>query len=202
MKLRATLATIAVVAAGLATLAAVTDGFRAATSEAAWRLAVAEWPRPLPDATLIDQSGRTLRLWLSALRGRPVLVEFFYTSCPAICGLLASQFQAGFERLIAQPEGPEVLLLSVSFDPERDTVTELADYAARLGADGRIWRVARVNDPIELRGLLDAFGVVVLPDGAGGFVHNAAISLVDAQGRLARVYDPDAAERAIAELGG
>jgi len=200
MKLRAALATIAVVAAGLATLAAVTDGFRAATSEAAWRLAVAEWPRPLPDATLIDQSGRALRL--SALRGRPVLVEFFYASCPAICGLLASQFQAGFERLIAQPEGPEVLLLSVSFDPERDTVTELADYAARLGADGRIWRVARVNDPIELRGLLDAFGVVVLPDGAGGFVHNAAIYLVDAQGRLARVYDPDAAERAIAELGG
>ena len=196
MKRRAALATIAVVAAGLATLAAVTDGFRAATSEAAWRLAVAEWPRPLPDATLIDQSGCALRL--SALRGRPVLVEFFYTSCPAICGLLASQFQAGFERLIAQPEGPEVLLLSVSFDPERDTVTELADYAARLGADGRIWRVARVNDPIELRGLLDAFGVVVLPDGAD----NAAIYLVDAQGRLARVYDPDAAERAIAELGG
>ena len=200
MKLRAALATIAVVAAGLATLAAVTDGFRAATSEAAWRLAVAEWPRPLPDATLIDQSGCALRL--SGLRGRPVLVEFFYTSCPAICGLLASQFQAGFERLIAQPEGPEVLLLSVSFDPERDTITELADYAARLGADGRIWRVTRVNDPIELRGLLDAFGVVVLPDSAGGFVHNAAISLVDAQGRLARVYDPDAAERAIAELGG
>ena len=200
MKLRAALATIAVVAAGLATLAAVTDGFRAATSEAAWRLAVAEWPRPLPDATLIDQSGCALRL--SGLRGRPVLVEFFYTSCPAICGLLASQFQAGFERLIAQPEGPEVLLLTVSFDPERDTVTELADYAARLGADGRIWRVARVNDPIELRGLLDAFGVVVLPDSAGGFGHNAAIYLVDAQGRLARVYDPDAAERAIAELGG
>ena len=57
-----------------------------------------------------------------------------------------------------------------------------------------------MNDPIELRGLLDAFGVVVLPDGAGGFVHNAAIYLVDATGRLAHVYDADAAERAIAEL--
>jgi len=139
---------------------------------------------------------------LSALRGRPVLIEFFYTSCPAICGLLASQFQAGFERLIAEPEGPEVLLLSVSFDPERDTVMELADYAARLGVDGRIWRVARASDSAELQSLLDAFGVVVLTDGAGGFIHNAAIYLVDAEGRLARIYDPDAAERAIAELGG
>jgi len=197
MRLRAALATIAVAAAGVAVLGVVTDGFRAATSEGVWRLAVAERPRPLPDATLVDQSGRA---WLSDVRGRPILVEFFYTSCPAICGLLASRFQAGFERLIAQSEGPEILLLSVSFDPERDTVTELADYAARLGADGQIWRVVRVNDPIEQRGLLDAFGVVVLPDGAGGFVHNAAIYLVDPEGRLARVYDPDAPERAIAEL--
>ena len=198
MKLRAALATIAVAAAGVAVLGGLTDGFRAATSEGAWRLAVAERPRPLPDATLVDQSGRAFRL--PALRGRPILVEFFYTSCPAICGLLASQFQSVFERLSTQSEGPEILLLSVSFDPERDTVPELADYAARIGADRRIWRVARVKDPIELRGLLDAFGVVVLPDGAGGFVHNAAIYLVDARGRLAHVYDADAAERAIAEL--
>ena len=200
MRLRAALATIAVAAAGVAVLGVVTDGFRAATSEGAWRLAVAERPRSLPDATLVDQSGRAFRL--SALRGRPVLIEFFYTSCPAICGLLASRFQAGFERLIAQSEGPEILLLSVSFDPERDTVTDLADYSARLGADGQIWRVVRVNDPIEQRGLLDAFGVVVLPDGADGFVHNPAIYLVNPDGRLARIYDPEAAERAIAELGG
>jgi protein SCO1/2 len=90
-------------------------------------------PRPLPNATLVDQSGRAFRM--STLRGRPILVEFFYMSCPAICGLLASQFQSVFERLSAQSEGPEILLLSVSFDPEHDTVPELADYAARLGAE-------------------------------------------------------------------
>ena len=126
-------------------------------------------------------------------------MEFFYTSCPAICGILASQFQAALDDLVERPRDREILLLSVSFDPDRDTVTELADYAARLGSDGRIWRIARVNAPDELRDLLDAFGVVVLPDGGGGFVHNAAIYLIDAQGRLAGVYDPDAAERAIAE---
>ena len=191
------LAASAAIAAGLAVLAAVTDGFRAATTEGAWRLAVAERPRPLPDATLLDQSDRAFRL--SALRGRPVLVEFFYTSCPTICGLLASQFQAMSDSLAERSRGREVVLLSVSFDLERDGVTELADYAARLGSDGRIWRIARVNAPDELRDLLDAFGVVVLPDGGGGFVHNAAIYLIDAQGRLAGVYDPDAAERAIAE---
>ena len=191
------LAASAAIAAGLAVLAAVTDGFRAATTEGAWRLAVTERPRPLPDATFLDQSGHAFRL--SGLRGRPVLVDFFYTSCPTICGLLASQFQAMSDSLAERSRGREVVLLSVSFDLERDGVTELADYAARLGSDGRIWRIARVNAPDELRDLLDAFGVVVLPDGVGGFVHNAAIYLIDAEGRLAGVYDPDAAERAIAE---
>ena len=62
--------------------------------------------------------------------------------------------------------------------------------------------VARVADPAELEALLDAFAVVVLPDGVGGFVHNAAIYRVDVEGRLVRVYDPDAADRAIADLAG
>ena len=183
MRWRAVFAAIAALAAGLVVLAAVTDGFRVATTEGAWRLAVDKRPRPLPDAMFLDQSGHALRL--SALRGRPVLVEFFYTSCPAICGLLVSQFQAVLDALVERPRGREVLLLSVSFDPDRDTVTELADYAARLGADGRIWRITRVNEPDELRGLLDAFGVVVLSDGGGGFVHNATIYRIDAEGRLA-----------------
>jgi protein SCO1/2 len=197
MRLRTTFATSAVVVAGLAVLAAVTDGFRAVTTQEAWRLAVAGRPRPLPDVTLLDQSGCAFRL--SVLRGRSVLVEFFYTSCPAICGLLASQFQAVLDTLIERPSGRQILLLSVSFDRAHDTVTKLADYAARLGANAQIWRVARVSDPGELRGLLNAFGVVVLPDGAGGFVHNAAIYRVDAEGRLTRVYDPDAAAQALAE---
>ena len=40
-----------------------------------------------------------------------------------------SYFQAVFETLAAQPKGPAILLLSISFDPARDTLTELAEYA-------------------------------------------------------------------------
>ena len=139
---------------------------------------------------------------MSALRGRPLLVAFFFTNCPAICGLLAGQFQLALDALIERPGGREVRLLSISFDTARDNVAALADYAERLGADGRTWRVARVGDPTELEALLNAFGVVVLPDGAGGFVHNAAIYLVDADGRLAHIYDPDQGAEALAALGG
>jgi len=200
MRLRATFAGLAVAAVGVAALAAITDGFRTATTDGAWRLAVAARPQPLPDVTLVDQTGATFLL--SDLRGRPLLVAFFYTNCPAICGLLVSQFQLALDALLERPGGREVRLLSISFDTARDNVAALADYAERLGADGRTWRVARVADPAKLEALLDAFGVVVLPDGAGGFVHNAAIYRVDAEGTLTRVYDPDAVDRAIADLAG
>ena len=37
--------------------------------------------------------------------------------------------------------------------------------------------------------LLDVFQVVVVPDGRGDFEHNAALLVVDAQGRLVRIFD-------------
>jgi protein SCO1/2 len=52
--------------------------------------------------------------------------------------------------------------------------------------------------------LLRTFGIVVIPAPGGDFQHNAAVHLVDAEGRLARVLDPDAApdqvDRALADM--
>ena len=47
----------------------------------------------------------------------------------------------------------------------------------------------------ELDVLRQAFGLIVIPDGTGGFIHNGDVYLIDADGRLARAFDPDAAPR-------
>ena len=57
------------------------------------------------------------------------------------------------------------------------------------GADGRTWGIARVRRAADLKPLLDAFGIVVIPDGLGGVEHNAAIHLVARDGRLAWISD-------------
>ena len=49
-----------------------------------------------------------------------------------------------------------------------------------------------MRDPRDLGTLLETFGIVVIPDGAGDFQHNAAIHLLRTDGRLARVLDADA----------
>ena len=43
----------------------------------------------------------------------------------------------------------------------------------------------------EMKGWLDAFGVVVIADGMGGFTHNAAVHVVGPDRRLAAILDFD-----------
>ena len=50
---------------------------------------------------------------------------------------------------------------------------------------------ARPVDNHDLAKLMRVFGVVVIPDGMDGFVHNAAIAVVDPGGRLVAILDWD-----------
>ncbi|MCC7425314.1 MAG: SCO family protein [Alphaproteobacteria bacterium] len=184
--MRAALATVAVAAIGAAALSWGTDQGAALTSEAARRLDIAATPRFLPDVTLHDQTGGAVAL--SAYRGAPLVLEFVYATCPDICLAL----RTAFERLDAtMPAGAR--LLSVSFDP-RDDTERLGWFADRHGAGAPRWRVAGVADALSRNALLERAGVVVIPDGMGGYVHNAGLYLVDAEGRLTAVFDPEDTE--------
>ena len=187
--MRSLLAGLTIAILGIGTLAWGTDGFNAFTDEGARRYAIHNAPRPVPAALLQDQHGR--RFTLEELRGRLVAVEFIYVNCPTVCAALGQAFRRVRDALPAERLGDDVVLLSISFDPQRDTPGRLADYAQRHGADGAAWRVVRVEDEAELRRLLRSFGIVVIPDGFGGFEHNAALHLVDREGRLARIEDFD-----------
>ena len=64
--------------------------------------------------------------------GRPVVVNFIFTSCGSICPLMSqvfAQFQRSLDNDARQPH-----LLSISTDPEEDTPGKLRQYAQRFGA--------------------------------------------------------------------
>ena len=86
--LRTLLASLAILAAGLATLSAATDGFRAYTTETARRIDVHEHPRAVPDALLQTADGHIVEL--ASLRGRWLLVDFIYTRCETYCSVQGS----------------------------------------------------------------------------------------------------------------
>lgn len=198
MILRAALASVVAAALGVAAIGHATEGFRVVTAEGARRLDVAAHPRAVPDALLEDKDGRRFRL--GDYQGRPVLVEFFYTRCASICTRLTGAFQV-LDRALPAGTLFDPVLIGISFDPENDTPSALRDYGRAYGADGRSWRFARPVDGPGLAALLKAFGVVVVPDGEGGFDHNAAIHLIDRKGRFARVYDIEDTSVVLTDLG-
>jgi protein SCO1 len=177
---------------GIGALARETDGFRVVTSAGARQLSIERTPQALPDARLVDQDGTPFRL--SDYEGRLVLVDFIYTRCPTICTALGDDFAQ-----LRQPMGGTrpIDLLSISFDPTDDRAA-LQLYGDRFGAKPPRWRIAAPADARTRAELLHRFGVVVIPDGLGGFIHNDAVYLIDARGRLARILDPDAPGRLLA----
>ena len=144
----------------------------------------------MPDVPLVDQNGYAFSL--GNYRGKLLLVEFIYTSCPTLCGVLGDDFRRVLDTLRRDHAARDVALLSISFDRTRDRTAELKLYGERYGAAAPSWRIAVPTTARGLSTLLKCFGVVVIPDEFGGFVHNDALYLVDRHGRLARILDAEA----------
>lgn len=189
MKARGALRLLLVLVAGLAALWLGTDGFAAFTSEGARRSDVARTPRLLAPIELKDHEGRTASL--EAHRGKVVIMDFIYTRCPTLCIALGSSFERLRQEINRGGLSDRVVLVSVSFDIRNDGPAELADYARRHGGADRVWRFVRPRSQDQLARLLRITEVIVLPDEVGGFVHNAAIHIVDRDGRLRAIVDTE-----------
>ncbi len=188
MNTAAVVATLLVAATGTWATCATTDTLRAFTTESARRLSIERAPRPVPDvrwrdATLDPRGDDGIRAH------RPVrIVDFIYTRCPSVCQAAGGLYAQLQEDLATEIAAGRVELLSVGFDLEHDTPAELADYRSRFGG-GRGWRTLAPLSSDDLEALARVYGVIVRPDEAGGFVHNAALHVVDTAGRLVAVFD-------------
>lgn len=195
--LRTTLVTLVLVLLGWWSGAWVTRDFRVWTAEGARRLTVAEQPVDTPLATLAGPGvvGTDLRGWLSG-PSRTTIVDFVYTRCPTVCLTLGTGFQQ-LQQALAKTPVSGVRLLSISFDPRHDDEPSLQRYVVQWRADPTHWTIATVPDAAQLQRLLEAFQVVVIDDGRGGFEHNAALLVIDGHGRLVRIFDDTDTELAL-----
>ena len=115
---------------GITALTFATDGWQAYTTEASRRLEVRNNPRPVPAVILEDSRGR--RFNLADLRGRPLLVDFIYTGCADACTDLGKTFQKIQTKLPDAADDKAPLLLSISFDLERDKPAQWRAGRCRL----------------------------------------------------------------------
>ena len=85
-----------------------------------------------PDVTLVRDDGKTVSLPDELNDGRPVVMNFIYTSCTTICPLTSQVFEQFQKRLGSARDS--VHLVSISIDPEQDTPARLRSYAKQFDA--------------------------------------------------------------------
>ncbi|ADE12042.1 SCO family protein [Sideroxydans lithotrophicus] len=86
----------------------------------------------VPRVELVRDDNRTVLLPDEMNDGRPVIMNFIYTTCTSACPLTSHTFQELQAKLGS--ERNKVHMISISIDPEQDTPRQLAEYAHKYDA--------------------------------------------------------------------
>ena len=139
-----------------------------------------------PDIRLIDHLNRPVSL--SSLRGKLVALNFLYTRCPMpeVCPRLAASF-ATLQRRFGAAMGRDLVLLSITIDPEWDTPPVLAAYAKLWRAQPDAWRFL-TGTPEQVRRVATDWGLVYWPED-GAITHTSRTALIGRDGKLVAMVE-------------
>ena len=133
------------------------------------------------DIPLTNQDARASKL--AELRGSPVLIAMFYTSCKYVCPLIVDSMR-NVDKGLTPEERSHLRVVLVSFDPEHDTPQALKAVAVERHLDLPRWSLDR-TDAESVRKLAAVLGVQYRAIENGDFNHSTVISLLDKEGRIA-----------------
>lgn len=87
----------------------------------------------LPDIEVRDQDGRPVQFYSDLVRGRTVVIDFIFTGCTTVCPTQTAILRDVRNRLSdSNIDQGEVLLISVTIDPQHDGPQQLREYAQRF----------------------------------------------------------------------
>lgn len=141
----------------------------------------------IPDVALTERSGQ--RLPLSDLRGRVWIADFIFANCGGSCPVMTSAM-ASFQEQVKDVEN--IVLVSFTVDPERDSVQALRDYAKLYNASPSRWLfLTGQKEKIDYL-TRDAFHLAVSSDSGSEvepIIHSTLFVLVDREGVIRGYYD-------------
>jgi protein SCO1/2 len=125
------------------------------------------------------------------VRGKVNVVSFFFTTCTSVCPRMNKNLKAVYEEYKNEPD---VLLLSYTCDPSRDSVSKLKWYADSVmevnsskwifltGSKDSLYAMARhsymIDDPKH-----------ETENQETDFLHTQLIALVNKNGEVVKIYD-------------
>lgn len=110
----------------------------------------------VPDVQLVRADGKQVSLAAELNDGRPVVMNFIYTTCNDVCPLSTQTF-ADLQAKLGN-DRDKVHMVSISIDPEQDTPEVLARYAHKYGAKQQ-WQfyTGTVEASIAVQRAFDAY---------------------------------------------
>jgi len=157
------------------------------------------------DGEVLQTDGRATTL--RALRaGKVVLLAFSYAGCTDAtegCPLATAVFHRVGRMLADDTEARARLrVLTLSFDPLRDTPEAMARFAAGVARDGLDWHFLTTASPSALDPILADYGQALVRERdaegreTGAIAHVLRVFLIDTTGRIRNEYsaaflDPD-----------
>jgi cytochrome oxidase Cu insertion factor (SCO1/SenC/PrrC family) len=147
---------------------------------------------PAPDFHLVNQSGKPMSL--SQFRGKVVMLGFEDSQCTNVCPLTT---QAMVEaRQLLGPAADQVKLLGVDANPDATSVADVLSYSRTHGMINQ-WDFL-TGSLAQLKAVWRAYHIAVQIE-QGQIDHTPALFVIDAQGRLQKLYLTQMAYSSVAQ---
>jgi len=122
------------------------------------------------------------------LLGNVYITDFFFATCPTICPRMAGNMKYLQDKF---KDKKDLRFISITVNPEHDTVEVLRDYADMVHANTKNWTFL-TGDKDKIYDLaLNGFFASVGEDevAPGGFLHTQYFVLVDKKGHIRGLFD-------------
>jgi protein SCO1/2 len=136
--------------------------------------------KPIGDYTLVDASGRSVRL--AEYRGKPLIVSFVYTGCTQVCPTTTKFLDRAIDEAQRALGQDAFRVITIGFNLPFDTPLAMHDFRKRQGIDRPNWEFLAADAP-TIAGLARDTGFVWTPT-ASGFDHLTQATIIDGRGRV------------------
>jgi len=130
------------------------------------------------DVVLYNQHGK--KIGLSDFDSSILLVNIFFASCPEVCPEMNKQIQSVAEKFQNEPQ---IKFLTVSIDPESDSIPVIADYAKAYKAD-LYKRTFATGSKAEIYDWAINDVLLATEQRGADFIHDDRVVIIDKEHRI------------------
>jgi protein SCO1/2 len=140
----------------------------------------------IPYFEFTNQDGK--KVTRDDLLGHVYVADFFFVTCPTICPKMTTNMGYVQNKF---SDRKDLRFISITVNPEHDTVEVLKDYAEMVHANTENWDFLTGDKDAIYDVALNGFFVSAQKDevAPGGFLHSQYLILIDKEGHIRGLFD-------------